>query len=93
MGAVVSIVANAPPSGKVFDKWMTTSGTVADASSASTTFTMPAGAATVTATYKDAPVPVDPIPAKGIFGTNAKWYGEWWHYVLFFVCFGFIWMW
>jgi len=32
-------------------------------------------------------------PAKGIFGTNAKWYGEWWHYLLFFLCFGFIWMW
>jgi len=32
-------------------------------------------------------------PTKGIFGTNAKWYGEWWHYVLFFIGFGFIWMW
>jgi len=31
--------------------------------------------------------------AKGIFGTNAKWYGAWWHYLLFFFCFGFIWMW
>ena len=34
-----------------------------------------------------------PPPAKGIFGTNAKWYGAWWHYLLFFFCFGFIWMW
>ncbi|MCL2695636.1 MAG: Ig domain-containing protein [Clostridiales bacterium] len=32
-------------------------------------------------------------PDKGIFGTNAKWYGAWWHYLLFFFCFGFIWMW
>ena len=32
-------------------------------------------------------------PAKGIFGTNAKWNGAWWHYILFFVGFGFIWMW
>jgi len=32
-------------------------------------------------------------PVKGIFGTNAKWYGAWWHYLLFFFCFGFIWMW
>ena len=32
-------------------------------------------------------------PAKGIFGTNAKWFGAWWHYLLFFFCFGFIWMW
>jgi hypothetical protein len=31
--------------------------------------------------------------AKGIFGTNAKWYGAWWHYLLFFLCFGFVWMW
>jgi len=30
---------------------------------------------------------------KGIFGTNAKWNGAWWHYLLFFVGFGFIWMW
>ena len=30
---------------------------------------------------------------KGILGTNAKWYGAWWHYLLFFLCFGFIWMW
>ena len=48
-------------------KWSATSGTVADPTSASTTFTMPSGAATVTATFKNAP--------KGIFGTNSKWYG------------------
>jgi hypothetical protein len=36
--------------------------------------------------------PTPPPPAKGIFGANAKWYGEWWHYLLFFLCFGFIWM-
>ena len=55
-GAVVTIVANAAPSGKVFDKWTATAGTLANATSATTTFTMPASAATVTATYKDAPV-------------------------------------
>ena len=32
-------------------------------------------------------------PTKGIFGTNPKWYGAWWHYILFFIGFGFIWMW
>jgi len=32
-------------------------------------------------------------PPKGILGTNPKWNGEWWHYLLFFFCFGFIWMW
>ena len=55
-GASVSIVADPPPSGKVFDKWTATGGILADENSASTTFTMPAGAATVTATYKAAPV-------------------------------------
>ena len=34
-----------------------------------------------------------PAPDKGIFCTNARWYGEWWHYVLFFLGFGFLWMW
>jgi len=28
----------------------------------------------------------------GIFGTNPRWTGQWWHYVLFFIGFGFIWM-
>jgi|GEM_PF-4570957 len=85
-GATVTITANAAPSGKVFDKWTTSDGvTFANANNASTTFTMPAKNVTVTATYKDTP--------KGIFGTNPKWYGAWWHYLLFFLCFGFIWMW
>lgn len=54
--AQVSITANAAPSGKVFDKWTGgNGGTFADANATSTTFTMPANAATVTATYKDAP--------------------------------------
>ena len=48
-------------------------------------FTMPGSNVTVTAVFKNVP--------KGIFGTNAKWYGAWWHYVLFFIGFGFIWMW
>jgi hypothetical protein len=50
---VVPITANAPPSGQVFDKWTVTGGgSFANANSATTTFTMPANAATVTATYK-----------------------------------------
>jgi len=84
--ATVNITANVASVGKVFDKWTTTDGVAfANATAASTSFTMPAKNVTVTATYKDVP--------KGIFGTNPKWYGEWWHYVLFFFCFGFIWMW
>lgn len=52
-GASVSITAGAAPSGKVFDHWSTEDGgTFANAVSASTTFTMPAAAATVTAVYR-----------------------------------------
>jgi len=86
--ATVSITANAATSGKAFDKWTSADGVIfANANSVSTTFTMPVKNVTVTATYKDAP------PSKGIFGTNPKWYGAWWHYILFFIGFGFIWMW
>jgi LPXTG-motif cell wall-anchored protein len=72
-GATVSITANAPATGKVFDKWTTSDGVVfANTNSATTTFVMPAKAVTVTATYKDAPVdpdpekPVDPDPEKPV---------------------------
>ena len=54
-GTAVPITANAAPSGKVFDKWTGgNSGTFANVNSASTTFTMPGVAATITATYKNA---------------------------------------
>ena len=57
MGTTVTLTANAAPEGKVFDKWEVVSGsiTLADANSATTTFTMPAGTVSVKATYKDAP--------------------------------------
>ena len=57
-GTTVTLTANAAPDGKVFDKWEVVSGgiTLADANSASTTFTMPAEAVSVKATYKNAPV-------------------------------------
>ena len=57
-GTTVTLTANAAPSGQVFDKWVVVSGsiTLADANSATTTFTMPAGAVSVKATYKDKPV-------------------------------------
>ena len=56
-GTVVTLTANAAPSGKVFDKWVVESGSVAlaDSNSATTTFTMPASAVSVKATYKNAP--------------------------------------
>ena len=56
-GTAVTLTANAAPSGKVFDKWEVVSGgiTLADANSATTTFTMPASTVSVKATYKNAP--------------------------------------
>jgi hypothetical protein len=52
-GATVTITANAPAEGKVFDTWTSSGITLADPTNATTTFTMPANAVTVTATYKD----------------------------------------
>ena len=56
MGTTVTLTAGAAPT-KVFDKWEVVSGgiTLADANSATTTFTMPASAVSVKATYKNAP--------------------------------------
>lgn len=54
-GTTVTITADDPASGKLFDKWVVNSGsvTLADSTNSTTTFTMPAGAVSVTATYKD----------------------------------------
>lgn len=60
-GVEVAIVADTAEEGKMFDQWITNNGgTFADASSTSTTFTMPACDITVTATYKDIATP--PVP-------------------------------
>ena len=84
MNATVTITANAAPSGKVFDKWTTSDGvSFSNASSTTTTFTMPAKNVSVTATYKDA--------TKKIFST--KYDSNFLNWILFFLCFGFIWMW
>ncbi len=57
-GEKIALVADAPPADKVFDKWTTSGGgSFAGDTSANTMFTMPGAAVTVTATYKDAPVP------------------------------------
>ena len=54
---VVTVTADAPETGKVFDRWVVLEGnvTLADAAKATTTFTMPASAVKLEATYKDAP--------------------------------------
>jgi len=64
-GANVAIVADAPPANQIFDRWTINSGSpnIASVTSASTSLTMPAGAATITATYKAAPVNQPPAVA------------------------------
>lgn len=54
---VVTITADAPEAGKVFDKWVVLESnvTLADATKATTTFTMPGNDVKLEATYKDAP--------------------------------------
>ena len=54
---VVTVTADAPEAGKVFDKWVVLEGnvTLADATKATTTFTMPGNDVKIEATYKDAP--------------------------------------
>ena len=53
---VVTVTADAPEVGKVFDKWVVLEGnvTLADATKATTTFTMPGNDVKLEATYKDA---------------------------------------
>ena len=57
VGAKVTLTAAEPSEGKMFDKWVINSGSVslADASSSTTTFKMPAGNVEITATYKKCP--------------------------------------
>ncbi|WP_125144430.1 Ig-like domain-containing protein [Clostridium transplantifaecale] len=55
-GTNITITANKPQTGKIFDKWTDNGGgSFASETAATTTYTMPGNAATVTATYKDAP--------------------------------------
>jgi hypothetical protein len=56
-GEQVNISADSPADGKVFDQWTGDVGGVADVGDPTTTYTMPASNASITATYKDAPVP------------------------------------
>ena len=68
-GATVNITAGAAPKGKAFDKWTATGVTLANPTSASTSFTMPANNVTLTATYKDAPK-----SAHSFFGSLQDWF-------------------
>ena len=56
-GVEVTVTADAPETGKVFDKWVVKAGgvTLANETSTITTFTMPGNDVKIEATYKDAP--------------------------------------
>lgn len=84
-GAAVNITA-VVPDGMLFDKWTTEDGVIfANAASASTSFVMLEEDVAVTAAFKEAPA------IKYIFST--KYQQTTWNWILFFVCFGWIWMW
>ena len=56
-GVEVTVTADAPETGKVFDKWVVKAGgvTLANETSATTTFTMPGNDVKIETTYKDTP--------------------------------------
>lgn len=56
-GVEVTVTADTPETGKIFDKWVVKAGgvTLANETSATTTFTMPGNDVRIEATYKDAP--------------------------------------
>jgi hypothetical protein len=66
---VVTIQANPAPTGQTFLKW--TGATVASATSASTTLTMPAAATSVTASYAVNPSSVIPLTVNGGSGSGS----------------------
>ena len=74
-GSTVSITADVPPPGQVFNGWISSNaGSFADANSESTVFTMPANATMVTATYIAAPVFTDASidPTTAVFDKNTS---------------------
>jgi hypothetical protein len=66
-GTVVSVAANAPPSGSQFAGWTGNTGALANAASATTTLTMPAAATAITATYAPIPTNGNPLIANGTY--------------------------
>ena len=73
-GASVTIAANEPASGKRFKAWTGTDGLVFTSGGATTamaTFTMPADAVTVTATYEDIPPATYTVTVKDGTGSNS----------------------
>jgi hypothetical protein len=52
-GSVITITANAPAEGKIFDSWSTDTATLADPTKSPTTFKVPGNNVSITATYRD----------------------------------------
>ena len=71
--ANITITANAAPAGQAFDKWTISSGspTIGNVNASSTTLTMPASNATVSATYKSAAVIGNGTGLRGEYYDNA----------------------
>ncbi|MDO5111191.1 MAG: hypothetical protein Q4E65_02685 [Clostridia bacterium] len=79
-GESVSITADAPAAGKQFEKWTANRDGVvfADKTASQTTFAMPAGAVTVTATYADTPPSRSGSSiAGGVAYTGNAYSGQW----------------
>ncbi|MDD3005989.1 MAG: right-handed parallel beta-helix repeat-containing protein [Candidatus Pacebacteria bacterium] len=70
-GQQISVTADAPSAGKLFDKWTGDISYITSAISAATTVTMPTGAAFLTATYKDAPVTTYDLTVSGGSGSGS----------------------
>jgi len=62
-GETITLTANTAPEGKTFDAWVVEKGslTLANAKSASLTFTMPESGVVLRATYKDLPAETTPV--------------------------------
>jgi hypothetical protein len=81
------------PAGQVFDKWTATAGGFADPTAPSTTFTMPAGNATVTASFKAAGGGgTDTTKYIKLWGKTTGYVSNFWNWLMCIFLFGWIWM-
>jgi len=67
-GTIVAVSADVPPAHYLFDVWTGAVGSVADVHAATTTLTMPATDAVITATYKPILYPVEVVGGQGSGG-------------------------
>jgi len=92
-GDVVTIIAAPAPKGEQFKQWVISPSVTFISGGLTTptaTFTMPADAVSAIAEYE--PIPQPPTPTvKYIFST--KYEATIWNWIMFFLLFGWIWMW